>query len=181
MASAIVDITRFISPVSSSDGRITSPWGAVRGGKKHWGVDIGRRNASGPLPTIKATEVGIVVYRGVSGRMGQPPSGGAGSGGSGYGNLIVIYHAPDAAGRHIYSAYGHLDSFAVTLGASVTQGQAIGVMGNTGGSYGVHLHYTIYRTSGTTKLPLPAAGRGSLGFFESSVSIDPRLSATLTP
>lgn len=181
MPATNVDYTRFGSPVSSSDGRITSPWGAIRGGKKHWGVDIGRRNQGGPAPSIKAVEDGTVVYRGISGRLGSPASGGAGTGGSGYGNLVVIYHGTDAAGRHVYSVYGHLDSFGVALGDSVTRGQAIGVMGNTGGSYGVHLHYTVYRTSGTTKLPLPASGTGALGFFESTVSIDPGLPASLIP
>lgn len=181
MASNVTDFTRFISPVRASDGRITSPWGAIRGGRKHWGLDIGRRNASGSSPSIRAAQAGEVVYRGVSGRLGRPPSSGASGGGSGYGNAIVIYHGADAMGRHIYSAYAHLDSFAVALGAMVNQGQTIGIMGNTGGSYGIHLHYTIYRTSGSTRLPLPAAGTGALGFFESSVSVDPRLPATLTP
>ncbi|QUL38187.1 M23 family metallopeptidase [Erythrobacter sp. JK5] len=181
MAQHVVDIARFISPVRAADGRITSPWGAIRSGRKHWGVDIGRRNASGASPSIRAAQAGTVVYRGVSGRLGTPPSNGAAGGGSGYGNVIVIYHGTDALGRHIYSAYGHLASFAVALGANVTQGQNIGVMGNTGGSYGIHLHYTIYRSSGTTKLPLPASGTGSLGFYESSVSIDPGLTAALTP
>ena len=45
--------------------------------------------------------------------------------------------------------YCHLDSISVSQGQSVTQGQIIGTMGNTGSEYfymGVHLHFGLYET-----------------------------------
>jgi septal ring factor EnvC (AmiA/AmiB activator) len=43
---------------------------------------------------------------------------------SGFGNLVVVAH-----GLRSYSLYGHLDSIAVTRGAHVSRGQALGAVG----------------------------------------------------
>lgn len=56
----------------------------------------------------------------------------------GYGNGVVIYH-----GDGYYSHYAHMSSTAVSVNQTVTQGQLIGYMGNTGNSYGRHLHFQI--------------------------------------
>ncbi|EIT83876.1 peptidase m23 [Fictibacillus macauensis ZFHKF-1] len=53
-----------------------------------------------------------------------------------YGKFIVINHG---GGWKTY--YAHLNHFSVKRGQKVTFGQAIGKVGNTGGSYGAHLHY----------------------------------------
>lgn len=58
---------------------------------------------------------------------------------SSYGNLVIIYNSSTKC----HYLYGHLDSYCVAVGDSVTKGQLIGVQGNTGGSYGSHLHYQI--------------------------------------
>ena len=63
-------------------------------------------------------------------------------GSSGYGNMIIIDH-----GNGVYSLYGHLRSIYVTSGQSVSQGEAIGEVGSTGGSTGSHLHFEV-RTGG---------------------------------
>jgi murein DD-endopeptidase MepM/ murein hydrolase activator NlpD len=54
------------------------------------------------------------------------------------GNLVVLDH-----GGGIFSAYGHMSQFAVTVGQTVTKGQVIGYVGSTGVSTGPHLHWEI--------------------------------------
>lgn len=58
-----------------------------------------------------------------------------------WGNRIVVKHT--FGNRRIYSLYAHLSSFNVTVGEVVTKGEQIGGMGNTGNSFGSHLHFTI--------------------------------------
>jgi len=55
------------------------------------------------------------------------------------GNYIVIRHA-----NGYESKYFHLRSANVSVGQTVSQGQAIGVMGMTGAVTGVHLHLEMY-------------------------------------
>jgi murein DD-endopeptidase MepM/ murein hydrolase activator NlpD len=56
----------------------------------------------------------------------------------GYGNAVVIDH-----GNGLTSLSAHLNETYVTKGQTVSQGQAIGQMGNTGNSTGTHLHIEI--------------------------------------
>ena len=58
-----------------------------------------------------------------------------------YGNGIIIRHS-DGSG---ISLYGHLSEIYVKVGDTVKQGQAIGKMGSTGASEGVHLHFALYK------------------------------------
>ncbi len=62
----------------------------------------------------------------------------------GYGNLVWIAH-----GNGVVSLYAHLNSFAVSDGQQVAQGQLLGLSGSTGDSTGSHLHFVI-RTGATT-------------------------------
>lgn len=55
-----------------------------------------------------------------------------------WGNYVCV-HGDD--GKYIY--YCHLLSRAVKNGERVKAGQKIGVMGNTGNSYGAHLHFEV--------------------------------------
>ncbi|MGW0959500.1 M23 family metallopeptidase [Streptomyces gelaticus] len=65
---------------------------------------------------------------------------------SGAGNYIVIDHG---GGWQTY--YFHLSSYSVADGASVSQGQQIGVTGSTGNSSGAHIHYEqLYNGVGQT-------------------------------
>jgi len=54
----------------------------------------------------------------------------------GYDNLVVIQHD-----EHEFSAYAHLDSYQVVEGQEVVLGERIGGCGNTGYSFGSHLHF----------------------------------------
>ncbi len=56
----------------------------------------------------------------------------------GYGNYIVIRHA-----NGTQTLYAHNSSNAVSVGASVAQGEVIGYVGNTGRSTGSHLHFEV--------------------------------------
>lgn len=59
-----------------------------------------------------------------------------------YGNYIVIDHG-NIDGKNIKTLYAHLSSMSVSAGNAVKQGQKIGVIGNTGNSFGVHLHFEV--------------------------------------
>ena len=114
-----------IWPVS---GPVTSPFG-YRWGRLHAGIDIGV-----PYGTpIHAAASGTVVLAGWNG---------------GYGNYTCIDH-----GGGMATCYGHQSSFAVSSGAQVSQGQVIGYVGNTGHSFGAHLHFEV-RINGNPVDPL---------------------------
>jgi murein DD-endopeptidase MepM/ murein hydrolase activator NlpD len=56
----------------------------------------------------------------------------------GYGNLVVVNH-----GNGVLTYYAHLSGYNCSVGQSVTQGDVIGYAGNTGYSFGAHLHFGI--------------------------------------
>ena len=91
-------------------------------GGRHKGTDI-----CAPRGTaIVAADSGVVIKSGWNGA------------GSGYGYSIVIQHG---SGRT--SLYGHCDSLNVYVGQSVEKGQVIATVGNTGYSFGNHLHFEM--------------------------------------
>ena len=57
-----------------------------------------------------------------------------------YGYYIMINH-----NNGYYSLYAHMKSFApnITIGSTVSRGQVIGYVGNSGWSTGPHLHFEI--------------------------------------
>ncbi|CAM3625201.1 M23 family metallopeptidase [Aeromicrobium ponti] len=101
-------------------GYISSKVG-YRWGKMHKGIDIARPSNR----TIKAADNGVIVSAGWDG---------------GYGNKIVIDHK-----NGFRTVYAHLDSISVSAGQTVSKGSKIGVMGTTGDSTGVHLHFELYK------------------------------------
>lgn len=67
-----------------------------------------------------------------------------------YGKFVKIYSNPKFAGGVddiFYSQYCHLDSVDNSLvkGYFIKEGSKIGVMGNTGHSFGTHLHFMTYQ------------------------------------
>lgn len=61
-----------------------------------------------------------------------------GSYNGGYGNMIIISHD-----KGVQTVYAHLNTIYITQGQTVTQGQTIGEVGNTGKSTGPHLHFEV--------------------------------------
>jgi murein DD-endopeptidase MepM/ murein hydrolase activator NlpD len=75
----------------------------------------------------------------------------------GYGNAVLIDH-----GGGLITLYGHMQwgSLRVAVSQSVTAGTPLGAEGNTGKSFGCHLHFEV-RKSGTAVDPQPfMAGLG---------------------
>ncbi|MGN0983526.1 MAG: murein hydrolase activator EnvC family protein [Gemmiger sp.] len=74
-----------------------------------------------------------------------------------WGNCIQISHGTDAEGRRFDTLYAHLSGFAVDAGQTVTRGQLIGYVGNTGDVYGAnggyHLHLEL-KVNGALTDPL---------------------------
>ncbi len=132
----------FIWPTVSS--RITCGFGGYAG---HYGTDIGVPIGS----QVWAAASGKVI---VASTVTTDPNGPYRADGKkdhyfspstnyGYGNYVVIDNGLDSKGRRIETYYAHLSSVAVSPGQTVVQGQVIGYSGNTGNSYGAHLHFEV--------------------------------------
>ncbi|WP_240424113.1 M23 family metallopeptidase [Microbacterium halotolerans] len=72
----------------------------------------------------------------------------------GYGVAVKIQHGDGTETLYAHMTYG---SRQVTAGQQVSAGQAIGAVGNTGRSYGAHLHFE-YRINGAVVDPVPYFG-----------------------
>lgn len=110
------------------EGTVTSPFGP-RWGTVHEGIDIGAAEGT----PIAAAKSGSVVMAGWNG---------------GYGNYTCIDH-----GGGFSTCYAHQLSISVSVGEQVDQGQIIGEVGNTGHSFGAHLHFET-RVNGVAEDPL---------------------------
>jgi murein DD-endopeptidase MepM/ murein hydrolase activator NlpD len=108
----------FVWPTNG--GYISSGMG-YRWGSYHRGIDIARPSNY----TIKAADNGTVSFAGWDGS---------------YGRKVVINH-----NNGFQTVYAHLSSINVRVGQVVPAGSAIGVMGSTGNSTGVHLHFEVIR------------------------------------
>jgi murein DD-endopeptidase MepM/ murein hydrolase activator NlpD len=100
-------------------GMVTSEFGWRRY-RPHYGTDIDLETGD----TVVAAFDGMV-------RIAKPHAGG-------YGNVIIIRH-----NNGLETVYGHLSKIAVEPGQHIKAGETIGLGGNTGRSYGSHLHFEI--------------------------------------
>lgn len=109
------DVCDFVYP---TDGEITSVFGP-RWGRMHYGLDID-------------LETGDNVYAAFEGmvRVSQYHSS--------YGNVVVIRH-----NNGLETLYAHMSQRKVKPGDHVEAGDLVGLGGNTGRSYGAHLHFEI--------------------------------------
>lgn len=88
--------------------------------KKHKGIDLVAGKGSG----VHASAKGVVFEKDYD---------------AGYGNYVVILHE-----NKIRTLYGHLWLSTVKQGDTVSKGQIIGYVGDTGLVTGPHLHYEIW-------------------------------------
>ncbi|MEV4346077.1 M23 family metallopeptidase [Actinoplanes sp. NPDC049596] len=107
----------------------SSPYG-VRWGKLHAGIDL---TAPEGLP-YKSIHAGEVTQAGYNG---------------GYGYAVTVKNAD---GTEVI--YAHSRRVLVKVGDKVKAGQVLGEVGNTGASYGTHLHLEIH-VNGSPTDPIP--------------------------
>lgn len=101
------------------DGRLTSGFG-YRHGRNHNGVDIDLEEGD----TVRAAFDGKVRY--------------AKYHENGFGNLIIIRHY-----NGLETYYAHCSKLLVAPNQEIKAGDPIGLGGNTGRSYGAHLHFEV--------------------------------------
>ena len=118
---------KFIKP---SNGRYSSGYGNRKSlGDFHTGVDF----AGATGTNIWASDGGVVTHAGWKGN---------------YGKCVIINHQ-----NGYVTYYAHCSKLLVKVGDKVAQGDIIAKVGNTGRSYGSHVHFEI-RYNGKTKNPL---------------------------
>ena len=110
----------WLIPVSTR--YVTSNYGWRRWPRRafHKGLDL-----KAPYISVRAAKSGVVTYAGWIG---------------GYGKVIIIKH-----GNGYKTLYAHLSRIYTRAGRAVKRGRVIGVSGNTGYSFGPHLHFEITR------------------------------------
>lgn len=106
----------FVAPVP---GIVTSRYG-YRKGRYHNGIDLNLRTGD----TVKAAFSGRVRY--------------AKWNDGGFGNLVIIRHY-----NGLETFYAHLSKHLVAPDQEVKAGEPIGLGGNTGRSFGAHLHFEV--------------------------------------
>lgn len=107
--------------VTSSYGPRTHPVHGTQG--YHYGIDISRSGGTDITAAGEGTVIGARYM-------------------SGYGNTILVSHA--IGNQTVTTLYAHLASIDVKQGQRVARGEKIGVMGTTGVSTGVHLHFEVH-------------------------------------
>ena len=122
---------QFMWPVPGYYGAITQGFHSG-----HKGLDISGGGIYGQ--PIVAADSGYVMFAGF---------GSAANSHNRYGYCVDIDHGNGYATR-----YAHCSSLTVSTGTYVQKGQIIGYVGNTGESYGAHLHFEI-RYNGTPVNP----------------------------
>lgn len=97
---------------------------AVKNGGYAQGIDLVPQKDNRYIPSsIVAHSDGTVLYAG---------------NGDGYGNAVWILH-----NDNYVTGYGHMRELRVKTGDAVKRGDVIGVVGNTGHSTGIHLHFEV--------------------------------------
>lgn len=130
--------------IASGEQQITLNFGnqTLNGNRYyHEGIDVVRK--TNRLDTIVAAEKGKVIKI-VSNVKGRDIT-------KGYGNYVELQH-----GENITTRYCHLryESIKVKVGQIVEKSQEIGYMGDTGYTFGAHLHFQVIQ-NGKVIDPLP--------------------------
>lgn len=139
--------SQFVSPILHPL-KFSGTYGELRPNHFHNGIDL-------KIDRSLNTNYVVAVMEGIVRRINVAPDG--------YGNLLIIDHP-----NGFSSLYAHLDRFSAdiqeivrnyqsinqtfevnldSLNIPVSQGQVIGVIGNSGASNGPHLHFEIFNTA----------------------------------
>jgi len=137
--------------VPSASRRISAPYG-IRTYRMHRGVDLGL--CHGEDRTIVAAFAGVVTKVRNQGRR------------RGYGKYVILDH-----GNGLTTLYAHLASWQVNVGDTLQAGDTIGVGGNTGRSFGAHLHFEM-RFNGTYIDPATVFNFEEGTFINAMIEID---------
>lgn len=105
----------------------------------HNGIDFARNYAAGSGTPILAAAAGRVVLLTTGCVLGDARCA------SGWGNQVVLAHTGDTT---YFTRYAHLATVDVVMGQEVAAGAQLGMMGTTGNSTGIHLHFGVYRDDG---------------------------------
>ncbi|MCA1057471.1 M23 family metallopeptidase [Rossellomorea aquimaris] len=127
MASPINKASAASSFIYPLNGTITTNFGPdVLNNEEryHYGIDIDGNIGD----AVKSSASGTVVRSDYS---------------SSYGNVIIVRHSIN--NQTYETLYAHLNSRNVSNGSTVNQGQVIGAVGNTGYSFGSHLHFELHK------------------------------------
>ena len=138
-------MAKFIYPTDIT--RVTSGFRGSR--PDHHGIDLAE---SGYHP----------IYAAASGKVSRSYLS------SSYGECIMIVNNIDGVKWETVYAHMRSGSRTVNVGDYVTQGQTIGVMGETGEAYGQHLHFEMHKGSWNMNKsnavnPLDYLGKGGIG------------------
>lgn len=148
VAQIIVKGTKEVSKVMemAAEGEIPFP---LEKGTYYISSPFGYRDISDQLESASTFHKGIDLAANKGTPIYAPLSGTVTFSGSssGYGLLIKIDH-----GDGVETRYGHCSQLLVEKGEKVKAGQLIGLVGNTGGSTGSHLHFEI-RLNGVPQDP----------------------------
>ena len=125
--------------LENATNQITCKYNAIT----HKGIDLVKYNHE-TCNVIAHTEGKVVMIQ--TGQKNDKSAEGTKS----YGNFVKMIH-PDG----YYTLYAHLKNVKVKKGQQLKQGQIIGYMGNTGKSYGAHLHFEVRNTKDTRINPTP--------------------------
>lgn len=139
--------SQFVSPILHPL-KFSGTYGELRPNHFHNGIDL-------KIDRSLNTNYVVAVMEGIVRRINVAPDG--------YGNLLILDHP-----NGFSSLYAHLDRFSAdiqeivrnyqsinqtfevnldSLNIPVSQGQVIGVIGNSGASNGPHLHFEIFNTA----------------------------------
>ena len=130
--------------VVSSSGSVVTQGDGVTTGRMTWPVPICHSISQGYTRSHYAIDIANGPVK-VNGKPAVAADGGtviqASTGwNGGYGNVVKIQHS-----NGLITVYAHLQSIKVVKGQQVTRGQTIGLVGNTGRSFGPHLHFEVIK------------------------------------
>lgn len=142
VAAASVAKTTKPSKAGSAKGAITEPFlggsGPALSGFFSWPVNGGvlTQGLHGWNAVDIGAPKGTSIYAAADGVVIVAKNNGGWNGG--YGNYVVVSHS-----NGTQTLYAHMSSVTTSVGARVSQGQAIGKVGSTGESTGPHLHFEV--------------------------------------